>query len=570
MLITEKVNILITKNNFNFYEKIGYNPTIGEEIQILSKDLKSSSKVVVQVRCDFCQCEKGLSYRNYSKSLKSGGKYACSQKCSYQKKSEFLLQKEGIQNIFQSEKIKQKIKQKNLQKWGVDSFTKTKNFKEKAKKTNLEKFGVENPMQNHEVKERAKLTSYENWGGTGFASEKISEKIIQSNLEKWGTETPVKLESIKEKIKLTNLEKWGGTGFASEKISEKISETLQKNWGNISNTKSEIFRKLHYKISKDPNYIEYAGNRFSIFKCELGHTFSIHKNNYLTRKEEFENICTVCNPIGELSSIKEKELFQFIESLDVDITNGYRDGLEIDIYIKHFKIGFEFNGLYFHSDIFKDKLYHLNKTNFFKEKGIRIIHIWEDDWDNKKDIIKSQIRNILGMSNKIGSRKCQIKKVNSKEAKEFLESNHIQGSYSSIKESWGLYFQEELLSIMSFDQFEGRKKMNEGEWNLSRFCNKLNYSAQGGASKLLNHFIKIKSPKRIISYADKDWSSGNLYEKLKFTKINETKPDYKYILKKKRFHKSNFRKSRTGITESNLSLPKVWDCGKIKYEFILN
>jgi hypothetical protein len=121
---------------------------------------------------------------------------------------------------------------------------------------------------------------------------------------------------------------------------------------------------------------------------------------------------------------------------------------------------------------------------------------------------------------------------------------------------------------MTFDQFEGRKKMNQNEWNLNRFCNKSGFSVVGGASKLLNFFFEVYNPKRIISYSDKDWSKGSLYERLGFEKIHESNPDYKYLVDFKRIHKSNFKKSITGISESCLDLPKVWDCGKIKWEFL--
>ena len=69
---------------------------------------------------------------------------------------------------------------------------------------------------------------------------------------------------------------------------------------------------------------------------------------------------------------------------------------------------------------------------------------------------------------------------------------------------------------MTFDSFEGRKKMEESGYNLSRFCNKLGYNVIGGASKLLNHFIKTYKATRIVSYADKDWSIGSLYYTLGF------------------------------------------------------
>jgi hypothetical protein len=176
--------------------------------------------------------------------------------------------------------------------------------------------------------------------------------------------------------------------------------------------------------------------------------------------------------------------------------------------------------------------------------------------------------------NKIFARKCQIKECGVSESREFLDKNHIQGFANSVKKI-GLYHNNELIGLMTFDYYEGRKKMEEGGWNLSRFCNVLNTNVVGGASKLLKHFIKKYNPNRIISYADKDWSIGNLYYKLGFKKINETKPDYKYIINKKRVHKSKYRKSilKTDLTESEQmkinGINRIWDCGKIKFEFIL-
>jgi hypothetical protein len=128
---------------------------------------------------------------------------------------------------------------------------------------------------------------------------------------------------------------------------------------------------------------------------------------------------------------------------------------------------------------------------------------------------------------------------------------------------------------MIFDKFEGRKKMKENEWNLSRYCNKLDFYVIGGASKLLNYFIKNFKPSRIISYADKNWSEGYLYQILGFNRLNDSKPDYKYILNNKRIHKSRFRKSRlnTNLTESQKmkksQINRIWDCGKSKFELIL-
>lgn len=141
----------------------------------------------------------------------------------------------------------------------------------------------------------------------------------------------------------------------------------------------------------------------------------------------------------------------------------------------------------------------------------------------------------------------------------------------------GLFYNGELVSIMTFSKLEGRKVLGENEWNLSRFCNKLGTNVVGGASKLLKNFIKEYSVSRIISYADNDWSDGNIYYKLNFNLINKTRPDYKWIVDGIRKHKQNYKKSKLKIvddvTEANhmnsLGYYKVWDCGKLKFELKL-
>ena len=409
-----------------------------------------------------------------------------------------------------------------------------------------------------------------------YACSKIcgSIKAKESNIIKYGVEYPMILKDIQEKAKKTNIKKYGTEYLQqSEFIKNKTQRTLLDKYGVYHISKSEEIRKKTSKISLDDNYINYIGENLSLFKCEyVGHNFSISNDNYFQRKKNNLPICTICNPIGDSKSIKEEQIFEFIKSIYSDnIIRTYRDGLEIDIYLPKIKLGFEFNGLYWHSDNFIDKRYHLNKTEYFSEKGIRIIHIWEDDWINKRNIIESQIKNLLGLTeNKIFARRCQIREIkDSKISTKFLNENHIQGSVrSNLK--LGLYYGNELVSLMTFDNYEGRKKMEAGGWNLSRFCNKLNTNVIGGASKILKYFIKNYKVFRLISYADRDWSIGNLYEKLGFKRISESKPDYKYIINKNRIHKSRFRKSFTNISESKLNIPKVWDCGKIKFEKIIN
>jgi len=484
-----------------------------------------------------------------------------------EKKRETLVENWGVEHPLKSSEIKKRIVNSNLKNWGVKWTLQSDKIKEKIKSTNLALFGVDNPMKSKDIRQKIVKNNIEKWGvDYYYKTDEFKEKSKETLLKNWKVESPLKSPIIKKRIEETNYKNWGNKEYINTNdFKEKSKKTLMEKWENEFIQKSEIYRKNRYKITKDVNYIEYLDDKKSLFNCDKGldHQFKISSDNI--------PICTVCNPISDLKSIKEKELFKFIKSIyDGEIIQSYREGLEIDIYVPELRIGFEFNGLYYHSDKYKDKWYHLNKTKHFEERGIRIIHIWEDDWNNRCDIVKSQITNLLNKSEiKIFARKCYVSEIkDSKIATKFLKENHIQGKdYSKVK--LGLFHKGDLVSVMTFNKSEGRKKMEEGGWNLSRFCNKINTNVVGGASKLLNFFIKNYDAKRIISYADQDWSKGDVYLKMGFCLLSKSNPDYKYIVDNSRIHKSRFKKSITGISESELKLLKVWDCGKIKFEMIM-
>jgi hypothetical protein len=581
-------------------------------------NISRGSRKLIEAKCIYCDSIVSVQMIKYTRSTKDFAlNFCCSKKCAAIRSKEILTEKYGVTNISQVPIVKEKIKKTNLEKYGSETYmsstdsvdkrkktclerygfeiyTKSEEYTEKVKKTNLEKYGVEWYLQSEDKQKKSEKTNLEKYGFTSPSkSEEVKNKIKNTNLErygymsplqnndvfsksintllvKWGVTNPQKSIELREKTKNTNLERYGFYHpIQSEEIKNRREFNYILKYGVKNSSQNEEFRRNNFNIANHPNYINYVGNSISLFKCDLcNNNFEINTDNFFRRTKSGVSICTICNPIGEHKSIKEKDIYNFIKNnFRGEIIQSYRDGLEIDIYLPNLKIGFEFNGLYFHSDKFRSKDYHIDKLNRFRDKGIRIINIWEDDWDFKRSIIESQIMNVLGLSTKIHARKCDVKEIiDYNICRQFLKINHIQGDYPNINKSFGLYYQDELVGVMTFDKFEGRKKMANNEWNLSRFCNISNHYVVGGASKLLNHFIKEYNPNRIISYADKDWSQGNLYEKIGFIKLYETKPDYKYVLNGVRKHKSGFKKSITGVSESKLDLNKVWDCGKIKYE----
>ena len=287
-----------------------------------------------------------------------------------------------------------------------------------------------------------------------------------------------------------------------------------------------------------------------------------------------------------ISSSYEDELIEFIRSINpnIKITPNHRiSNKEIDIYLPEYNLGIEINGMYWHSHKFKTPQYHKEKSDLFEQHGIQIFHMWEYQWVNilKKEIIKSMIKNKLANSvTKIYARKCEIKLVSSKKYREFCDTNHIQG-YSPSLIKLGLYYNGELVSCMGFGHLRvnmGNKISNTNKWELVRFCNKLNCNIVGGASRLLKYFETNYNPKYLVSYADRDYSNGNLYNILNFTNKGISNISYSYYNNSEKTIKNRFcyRKSELiklgyspDLTEfeitDRMGLYRIYNSGTIKF-----
>jgi len=316
------------------------------------------------------------------------------------------------------------------------------------------------------------------------------------------------------------------------------------------------------------------------FKCnDCGHDFNFSWSQ-ITGKY-YKLVCPKC--YKSIKRGKENEVYDFVQSiyLDIVIQNDKTviSPKELDIFIPNKNLAIEFCGNIWHSEKYiSDKNYHNDKLLKCLEKNVKLLTIFEDEWDDKNEICKSKIKNSLGICDyKVFARKCEIKMVNKYDSHVFCETNHLQGYCKQTTISYGLYYKNELISIMCFNN---AIKTRKADFELNRFCNKLNCSIPGAFSKLLTHFRRFNRTKTLISYSDNRWGSGDVYLKNGFSLISCIPIRYFYvgnITLWKRKHRFTFNKyrlkklfklengSESEITKTN-EIYKLWDCGYKKWK----
>jgi len=536
----------------------------------------------IQIKPHCSICANPVTYKNFTKGY---AKY-CSPKCFtnsilvQEKRKNTLLQKYGVASYSQTKEFKRKCQQTWLKNYGVDNPNKNSSIRQKIKQTCLQKYGVECTFASRPHRIKSKKTCLEKYGKEYFPQTDVYiEKCQKTNLQKYNTKWGLQSDKIRQKIKQTCLQKYGvDNPFKSQKIQNQISNQskstfLQNLKQRIQNNYIPLFTEKDYTTShNDYKFLCKKCNQVFLFNGQSG----------------FINLnCPFCNP--PFKSKPEIKLREYIASIYPHqiIFNSRKiiSGCEIDIYLPDKKIAFELHGLYWHSENNslgpKNRRYHLNKLQLCQSQNIKLIQIFEDEFNNKQKIIQYKIKHLLNNTKyTIYARHCHINIISSKQKNAFLNKYHIQGcDVSNI--NLGLFYKTHLIAVMTFAKLRkalgAESKTNY--WELSRFATIFNFNVIGAAGKLLSYFEKNYSPIQIISYADRRWSEGNLYYKIGFQLDHISAPNYWYMKTyRDRYHRFNFRKNvlkdklenfDPKLSEwnnmKNNGYDRIWDCGNLMF-----
>lgn len=587
------------------------NPVIKDIIDRLLSEIPEYQTSIRAIYCivkniELRKCPQCGKLMNYQKSVVNNQTY-CSYKCNSnsdevrKKKEATCLKKYGVSNFARSAVVKNKRKNTLLRKYGAESTFNIQSVRDKIKKTMLDRYGVENASQAECVKEKKKQKAIERYGVENvFQSEEIKDKSKKTLIKKYGVDNVSYLEEVKNKRKeTTNLHFGVDVPAKSDVVLSKMRITNIERYGVEHYCNSDEYKVVKFNKMKEKfkNYVvplfnaeDYLGtrgdNRNEIYKwkcVKCGNEFEQHI--HLTTIEGVDTYiprCLKCYPYINGTSFLENEIYSFVESIyKGEIERNTRKIIppyELDIYIPYKKVAIEFDGVFWHSEkCVSDKNYHLSKTNMCAEKGINLIHVFEDEWVYKKDVVKDRIMSILGIDReRIFARKCDISEIDSSVANKFLEENHLQGAdKSSVR--YGLFYKGELVSVMTF----GKPRFNDNyDFELIRFASKIGINVVGGASKLLKFFERQNSGKTIVSYADRRYSYGRLYYSLGFDLVSTSVPNYWWV-------KENYKISRyvcqkhnlinilgdkfnpdfsENVNMSSCGYYKIYDCGNLVFK----
>ncbi|MDR2874202.1 MAG: hypothetical protein LBV42_05650 [Methanobrevibacter sp.] len=350
-----------------------------------------------------------------------------------EKRKETNIDIYGVENVSQVEEFKEKKKQTCLKKFGVENASQAQECKDKSKKTCLEKYGTEYVLQADEVKEKSEKTCLEKYGVKHHTQTKeVQDKKRQTCLKKFGVENVSQVGEFQEKSKQTCLKKFGVENASqADEIKEKKKETYLKNYGRHPKQCEEV-QKKYEKTCFEKHGVKNIGQKhiknFEIWDNQkLFQDWIIETYNELGRKLTSGDLNDYFNLTRGSSVLRLKELpeeynkyykikgsyfeFRVEDWIKQNITTVYERNkrydfmrnnngnmMQLDFYFPSLKIAVEVNDNWSHSIEFKIERrgmkpeealnYEQTKTDLCKAQGIKLIHLWEDDFDNIDTVLK--------------------------------------------------------------------------------------------------------------------------------------------------------------------------------------
>lgn len=462
------------------------------------------------------------------------------------KAKETFLKKYGVDNPSKSKEVYDKVRKTNLERYGVECSAQSEVVKEKIKTTNLKKYGVEYSFQAEEVKDKIKATSLERYGvDNPSKSNIIKDRIVESNRKNLGVDYPMQSKEVMDKSRVTSLQKYG-TEYPnqSEIVKQHIRESNIEKYGVEHPAQSDMVKRQTIITNRERYGVDYT---CLIYQGKL-------VGNDSTYNRSFAKLLDSNNISYEREFLLQKYSYDFkVGNILIEINPTATHNTHFSPYGKC-RIG---------------KTYHKDKSKLAFDNGYHVIHIFDwDDIDKIIHLLKDRVTEY--------ARRCIVKEVDYRDTNEYLSTYHLQGTCKGQNIRLGLYYNNQLVSLMTF----GKSRFNKNcEYELLRYCS--HYNVVGGAEKLFKCFVNNYKPNSIVSYCDTSKFSGKVYDVLGFKFVKTNSPRKHWYSKKEKRHITDglllrqgydrlFKENHgKGTSNEELILSRgylpVYDCGQATY-----
>ena len=288
-------------------------------------------------------------------------------------------------------------------------------------------------------------------------------------------------------------------------------------------------------------------------------------------------ICRDCNPFT-FSSKGEKEVLEYVKENHcgtvIHCDREQISPLELDVYVPDLKLGIEYNGTYFHSEKHCSFERHRKKFLACQKEGIRLFAIYEDEWNDKREIVQSMILSRIGLTTKLNARCLSIIQVSGEHVKDFFNENHIDG-HARCKVAFCLIDSDcRIISALSLRKPFHKSLNNKLE--VARFATLKNHQCRGALGKLTKVAVSYAIENKIdglITYVDERVGVGESYQKVGWNCINNGSENFFWLLKNgKRVNRFQVR-AQKGKSEKEVAQEigaiKVFGYGVSKFEIKL-
>lgn len=366
------------------------------------------------------------------------------------------------------------------------------------------------------------------------------QQMKSSSRVRWDNTSQEERDTVGRQIRKISYEKYGGNPMCSPEVRETYLKTVRA-----------FFEDTNKVMARSIKIRETCLKKYGVESFLQSEDYLLNGKTYASKAEN--------------------EIRDYFISLGFEVVKRRVDSIEIDIFIPELSLGIEYNGVYWHSEIYKEQNYHLKKTEYCESQNIKLIQIFDYEWETRKEQILSFLLAKTGRCSKVFARKCEVVKLSHREAVDFVKQYHIQGSCGGSSLCLGLKHEGRLLSVAVF----GAHHRQSSKTVLKRFVSLPEVLIVGGLSRLASHAQKTLDTD-ILTWADRRWSSGEAYEASGWVAEEVLPPSYSYIKNGRYYCSKQARRKSVVNTPDDMTerehakidkLFRVYDCGKIRFSY---